>query len=423
MGIIINIIAWAEILVVGALISRVIEGFLSPVRHRLLNILIWPVLGIVATLPIQKADVADFAAMAFPNLWYILLFFYVIVFIGYKGAFIAKTSVGLLFSPTLVAIGLIVDLLFRGDRSIYLILYLLPVLVWGAMSFLVNRKIPAVKMYFTTRVMLLADCVCLAPLVAVLFVSSTSQEQVIATLVISFSCIATNIGVLLLMAFLGESAKSQLETESYRLQHDYYLTLEEHQTEVQKLQHDMKHHIQMMEDLVDGDSWEQAEGYVEQVKTAYTQEHPLIRFCNHTLVNALLANKYRLMQSSFIQTEIQVSLDKSTLLDDVDLCSLFANTIDNAMEACEQIDSANNRRIIIKSRIHNGFFSYQIINSIRPGSVKKEADGSIKTSKRDLARHGYGLGNIYGFVEKYKGNIDIAIGEDTFELTVIVPVE
>ena len=284
------------------------------------------------------------------------------------------------------------------------------------------RKIQAVSLYFTSQVMILADCVCVAPLVAVFFVAGTTHDQVIPTLVISFSCIATGIGVLLLMAYLGESAKARLETESYHLKHEYYTELESHQTEVMKLQHDMKHHVQMMEDLVGRGNDEQALAYVEKVKAVYSQEHPLIRFCSHTLVNALVENKYRRMRALSINAEIQISLEEEILVDDVDLCALFANTIDNAIEACEQIKDTDSRRIAIKCRVLGGFLSYQILNSIRPNSVSQKPDGFLKSTKRDQIRHGYGFKNVNDFVEKYNGNMDISLREDIFELTVIVPV-
>lgn len=407
-------LAFAEIVILGRIICQIVECFLSGVRHRLLNVILWPIMGIAATTPIQKVYLT--------NIWVVLLLFSLVVFIGYQGKLLVKTSVVFLLSPIIIALGLFSDFLDQGQSYFFAVFFFVLILFWWALGTLVKNKIPAVRLYFTNTVMLLADCICIAPLVAVVFVASTTHDQVIPTLAISFSCVVTGIGVLLLMVYLGESAKSRLETESYQLKHDYYTELDNHQTEVLKLQHDMKHHIQLMEDLVADGKVEQAAAYIDKVKTTYIQKHPTIRFCNHTLVNSLLASKYRRMRELSINADIQVSLEEGLMIDDVDFCSLFANTIDNAIEACEQIENMSDRRISIKARVHNGFFSYQISNSIRPNSLVKNSDGSLKTTKRNLLHHGHGLQNVKDFVKKYNGNLDITLQSDTFELTIILPV-
>ena len=178
----------------------------------------------------------------------------------------------------------------------------------------------------------------------------------------------------------------------------------------------------MMEDLIRSDKEAQALEYIQKIKTATRKDHPFKRFCNHTLVNSLLNRKYQQIIDDSIQAEIQVSLEENLLIDDVDLCAVFSNTIDNAIEACEKIAKDSPKKISLKARVHNGFFSYQISNSLQKSHLRQNPDGTLKTTKKNSARHGFGLLNVKTLVENYDGNLDITVNNDIFELTIVIPV-
>ena len=188
-------ITLVEILLLGRALVQLLECFLSHVRHRSLLFLLWPTLGIAATIPIQKIYLT--------NIWILLVLFSAAVFIGFHSTFFTKVSVILMLMPTMIALGLFVDFFSGGQAYYYAVSTLFLILFWSTLGYFSKKGIPSVKLYFTNQIMLLADCVCVAPLIAVIFVASTTQEQVVPTLMIAFSCIATNIGVLLLMAYLG----------------------------------------------------------------------------------------------------------------------------------------------------------------------------------------------------------------------------
>ena len=52
-------------------------------------------------------------------------------------------------------------------------------------------------------------------------------------------------------------------------------------------------------------------------------------FCKNSVVNALPEQN--------IDCFFSISIDGFTKLDDITLCSVFANTLDNAIEACSRI--------------------------------------------------------------------------------------
>ena len=113
-----------------------------------------------------------------------------------------------------------------------------------------------------------------------------------------------------------------------------------------------------------------------------------------------------------------MDLKESAVLTDIELCSLFANTLDNAIEACVKIKDREKRRITLKARSVNGHFSYEIVNSKENRVTEK--NGNFETDKSDRLSHGIGLRNVRQFVRKYEGEMDVSYTEDTFSVTIFV---
>ena len=94
-----------------------------------------------------------------------------------------------------------------------------------------------------------------------------------------------------------------------------------------------------------------------------------------------------------IDSFFHISIDKMMMIDDVSLCTIFANTLDNAVEACQKIEDKAARRISVKARYtENGYFSYEIVNS-KCNRIRMRRERFI-TDKADSASHGVGISSV-----------------------------
>lgn len=84
-----------------------------------------------------------------------------------------------------------------------------------------------------------------------------------------------------------------------------------------------------------------------------------------------------------------------------DLCALFANALDNAIEACAALD-AGSRQIELSARAAKGILAVEVRNPFG-GQL---SGGLPKTTKQDAANHGYGLRSIQE-IAKYGGSMEI----------------
>lgn len=109
-----------------------------------------------------------------------------------------------------------------------------------------------------------------------------------------------------------------------------------------------------------------------------------------------------------------------------DICSIFANALDNAIEACENMPEERERIIRLEIKKAGQFFAIKLINTYeerREGiNLGKLFDGKERrTSKKDKSLHGYGTQNINATVEKNNGILKSEAGEGWFTLSIMLP--
>ncbi|PKM74020.1 MAG: hypothetical protein CVU91_02975 [Firmicutes bacterium HGW-Firmicutes-16] len=114
----------------------------------------------------------------------------------------------------------------------------------------------------------------------------------------------------------------------------YYQNLEEQQFQVRRLCHDMANHLQAMSALKAPELRE----YLGQLIKSPAMECSQ-RFCENNVVNAVLAAKQQIMEQKEITADFFVVLPADLSVEAVDLCAVFANSLDNSIEACEKLSA------------------------------------------------------------------------------------
>lgn len=204
--------------------------------------------------------------------------------------------------------------------------------------------------------------------------------------------------------------------QNLKYQQSYYEELEENQKTVRKIRHDMKNHLSVIYSFIQNRDFDGAAKYFQELSGELTVNNRI--FCKNSIVNAVLNSKYNTALENKIDCFFNISIDGLLGLDDISLCSLFSNTLDNAIEACEKIQDTSKRQISLKARYDKGYFSYEISNSKSNSiTVKKN---HLVTEKTDKTIHGFGVQNVRDMVEKYAGDMDISYTDDRFTVTILI---
>lgn len=222
----------------------------------------------------------------------------------------------------------------------------------------------------------------------------------------------------------------------------YYEAMEQQHFEIRRLKHDLANHMQILSTL----PIEQRESYLKKLAQIPTVMEPLA-YCGDATVNAVLSVKKAAMDRCGIRTELSVDIPEELPFDKVDVCALYANALDNAIEACLKLNEEK-RTIMVKSKAKKGLFCLEVGNPVSsaaqfPSSSSLNASelpnrpdtrtgfqrrsGSLKsghllpTTKEDKANHGFGLKGMEEIVARYHGSMELDIQDEIFNLFLYIP--
>lgn len=103
-----------------------------------------------------------------------------------------------------------------------------------------------------------------------------------------------------------------------------------------------------------------------------------------------------------------------------DICSIFGNAFDNAIEHVALIPEPEKRLIHVTVSSRKNFVFIKVENYCDT-PIQKDERSLIKTTKADKNNHGFGLSSIRATAEKYGGAVDFGQQNDWFYLTILIP--
>ena len=212
----------------------------------------------------------------------------------------------------------------------------------------------------------------------------------------------------------NEHIKARLEYTEKQLEQqiENYRQLSKQQAEVRKLSHDMKHYVYAMKQLNNTDN----ERHIESINKKLS-EYESFYDTGHPAIDALLHAKNNEMKNLGIDFTTSIILPEKINVDALDLCVVLGNAIDNAIEACEKMDTLETRFSNLRVVTNEKYISIHLEN---PTGEDFTPTNEKKTTKNDSIRHGYGLDSIKAIATKYDGNLKIECKDFRFCLSVLL---
>ena len=202
--------------------------------------------------------------------------------------------------------------------------------------------------------------------------------------------------------------------QNLKLESEHISSLKDAYSAQRKQTHDFQNQLAVLRGLANRNaSRDEFSQYLDQIlddklpATSYVNTNRLV-------VDVILSQKNAVTQSKGIC--FQQSLDNLAdypLPDDA-LVIVLTNLIDNAIEACEQIQEPDQRRILLKMQtMSDGSFLYIENTTAVPVTIR---GNHIATTKANPAAHGFGLKNVYAMLDRQKAlyAIDYRESDNTF---------
>ncbi|WP_261291304.1 ATP-binding protein [Paraclostridium sordellii] len=233
------------------------------------------------------------------------------------------------------------------------------------------------------------------------------------------------INVILISIFINsiksekEKVKTQFLNEKLDMQYKYYLMAKESKEKMKKVYHDMNNHMENIKRLK-GNS-EDVNKYINNIEDEVKNVKNIYNTGN-LLLDIILYEKSKVCMESNIDFKVGIDFSKCEFIEMIDITSIFSNLIDNAIEACNNINDKDiSRYITIKSTFIKGYYVIRCENSKMNKVILK--NNKIFTTKKDKFFHGLGLENIKSSVKKYDGELKIKNNDYKFIASIYIPIE
>nr|WP_312983467.1 GHKL domain-containing protein [Clostridioides sp.] len=212
--------------------------------------------------------------------------------------------------------------------------------------------------------------------------------------------------------------ENKIIKDNVEKQYIHYLRMEKEQSKIKQLYHDMNNHMIYIKTIY-GDN-EKSNEYIESLDRQIN-EIKLPFSTNNMTLDVILNDKKYICENKGISLVVNINFSMCDFINMVDVCSIFSNILDNAIEACEKIDSKLNRYINLRGSVVKGFYVI-ICENTRTNEINFDG-GKIKTDKKDIFFHGIGINSVKSSIDKYNGNVEIKILDGVFQVLIIIPLE
>ncbi|MEW9079997.1 GHKL domain-containing protein [Terrisporobacter glycolicus] len=225
-----------------------------------------------------------------------------------------------------------------------------------------------------------------------------------------------NIFLVIVINNLIKSMKSKSELKAINdkldMQYNYYLNIQESQMKVRKLYHDINNHMACINQIENEDINE----YIDSIKKELKDFDNAFDSGNRIL-DIILSDKQSECMKNNIDFFCDINFEKCDFVEMIDVSAIFANMIDNAIEACKKVE--NDRYINLRGTIVKSYYVIKCENS-KSNEIKMK-NNRIISSKKDSFLHGIGLSSIKESLKKYDGDMETIDEKNKFTLKIYIP--
>jgi two-component system sensor histidine kinase AgrC len=195
-----------------------------------------------------------------------------------------------------------------------------------------------------------------------------------------------------------------------------YKTLNEAIQNMYALRHDTRYHITFIKTMIEEKNYEKALKYIQQFNQQEIN-NTIPTLCENFTVDSIIKYYMSIALNKSIEFRTNLSIPNDINLNNLDLCVVLGNCLENAIDACDIIVDDRKKYIYFQSKIIGLNIVLKITNSFN-GQARKSPSG-FKSTKVNHG-HGIGLSNVHKTVSKYKGILDIKYTENEFDVNIVM---
>lgn len=181
---------------------------------------------------------------------------------------------------------------------------------------------------------------------------------------------------------------------------EYLRNVEEQYQRTRELWHDLKNHIRVLEILAEENRFGELTDYLDSFRRDVERRMvPARTGC--APVDALLGDKLYQAGKQNVEMKLELCTLAQTGIEEVDLCVILGNLLDNALEACAGL--SGEKWMKVRIRREEEFYYITVVNSAKEPVREGEDYLSGKRDRDNGVGHGLGLRSAQRIAHRYGG--------------------
>ena len=180
--------------------------------------------------------------------------------------------------------------------------------------------------------------------------------------------------------------------------------------------HDLKHQIAVLRSEQDPEKRNEFLNKMEEEIKQYELQNKT----GNKVLDTVLTSKSLYCDKHGITLTSVADGNLLEFMDVMDICSIFGNALDNAIECELKIPDKEKRLIHVTVTQQKNFLMIRFENYFEGKLNVKE--GRLATTKKEKQFHGYGIKSIRYTANKYEGAVDIDTKDHWFDLKILIPI-
>lgn len=225
--------------------------------------------------------------------------------------------------------------------------------------------------------------------------------------------IIINIITILITVDIQHKNLSVIENEKLKLQLTYnkqYIENADAEYElIRKLRHDTKNIYHIIDNYLIEKDIDNARNYIKKA-IDIADDHIVFVTTQNKVVNAIINAKLTVAKSLGIKATC-LCIDDFDGIDDIDICRLLSNMLDNAIAATSQ-NKEQSKKMHLKISCDSNIYAFRLENSIDRSVLQENPD--LHTTNTQYDKHGYGVKIIKEISKKYNGHCVFFEEDKTF---------
>lgn len=192
--------------------------------------------------------------------------------------------------------------------------------------------------------------------------------------------------------------------EQMDVQIHHYEYVKEKENELRAFRHDLKNHLLVLESMHDEKRDQDFKDYINSMRGYLLKDKHFIDTGN-AIMDALLNEKFAYSNMLGIEVKHHIRVIPNLPLTVMDTCILLGNSLDNAIEACENMKKGEERQITFSMIYSHHTLIIKVMNTVSKEIHEKGI--TFETSKEDRDLHGMGIRNMKKIVQIHEGLFSI----------------